>query len=214
LRFTQVLVLPAIGLGLCTACADASARYHDFSRRAEDVGFDAQPDAGGACTPPPPNSIEGRALLAVETTLTAGAPILFFGDITTPEIDGTTHVVFDYHPLDASDRATPLGETLHVGPIPIQPDGTFEVHMPEDTLPGAGNPTLPGIPITSELDLVASICGVAAFYCGTVSGRVTSPLRGEIAGRFGLSIFPADADPPAQPRYGCAPTDIAAPLPP
>lgn len=191
-------------------CADPSGRYADFERRAADSAFDA--GAGGSrCTPPPPNALSGPALLAVETTLGAGLPILFFGPIETPEMEGKTHVLFRYRALDASDRRTPVGEELAVGPIAVEADGTFRAAIPEGALPGSANPILPGIPIVSVLELSASICGVTNFYCGTVSGNVISPVRGAVTGRFGLTLL-GTSELPAQPRYGCEADAIAAPL--
>ena len=43
------------------------------------------------------------------TSISPTHPILFYGQIETPELDGATAVVFNYHPLDAADRATELG---------------------------------------------------------------------------------------------------------
>lgn len=209
-RITAVLFTGALG----AACADASDRYRDFSRRAAETGFDGGASApDGSCAPPPPGSIEGLALLAVENSFGPGLPVLFFGELRTPELSGKTHVVFDYHPLDASDRRTRLGELLHVGPFAIETDGAFVAAMPKQTLPGAANPLLPGVPITSELELRASICGVAEFYCGTVGGRTESPIRGEVAGQFGLTLLPpGETLPPARPRFGCSSEAVAAPL--
>jgi hypothetical protein len=51
---------------------------------------------------------------------------------------------------------------------------------------------------------------VKTFYCGRVSGYVTSPVSGDIDGSFGLSLVGDEL--PAQPRYGCAEEDIAVPL--
>lgn len=211
------MLFRAIALGSvlvgALACSDASGRYREFTRRAAEVGFDGGVGgAGGECGPPPPFAIEGPALLAIETTWGPALPILFYGELQTPEADGKTQVVFDYHPLDASDRATPIGEPLHFGPYPIEADGSFSASIPEDTLPGAANPILPGVPITSTLTLSASLCGVQRFYCGSVAGRSTAPVRGDVIGRFGLTLIDRGEPLPERPRYGCGEDDVAAPL--
>jgi hypothetical protein len=196
--------------GAAGGCADAGERYQDFSRRAAEVGFDAGlPGSDGPCEPPAPHSITARALIAVETTLGAGMPILFVGEMSTPGIEGATHVQFHYRALSAMDRSTPVGARLDAGPFPISADGSFVAELPEDTLDGSANPILPGVPITSQLTLAADICGVRSFYCGTVTGTVTDPVRGTIAGQFGLTVLEPDASVPARPRYGCDENAIA-----
>lgn len=213
MSFARIGVVLAVG-SLGAACADAPDRYREFARRAAQTGFDggsSPPD--GTCAPPPPGTIQGLALLAVENSLGPGLPVLFFGELRTPELAGKTHVVFDYRPLDARDRVTGLGDPLQVGPFAIEPDGAFIAAMPKQTLPGEANPILPGVPVTSELELRASICGVSEFYCGTVGGRTESPIRGDVVGQFGLTILPAgETLPPARPRFGCDSEDIAPPL--
>jgi hypothetical protein len=78
------------------------------------------------------------------------------------------------------------------------------------TLPGEANAILPGVPITSILILHGTICGVRPFYCGTVTGSSTFPVEGPIEGDFGLQLLTGPI--PAQPRYGCAEDQLAAPL--
>lgn len=164
------------------------------------------------CTSPPPGSIDGPALIAVETTLGAGLPILFLGHASTPAIAGAPHVALSYRALDATDRKTTVGDLLTAGPFPIAEDGAFEAELPSDTLAGSANPILPGVPITSQLTLTARICGIQSFYCGTVTGNVTSPVQGTLAGRFGLTMLESKQEIPREPRYGCAPEDRAVPL--
>jgi hypothetical protein len=100
-----------------------------------------------------------------------------------------------------------------VGPYPIASDGSFDAPTEESTLPGSANAILPGAPITSQLTLHGTICGVSEFYCGTVTGTVTSPIRSEANGNFGLTLLGADEPIPARPRYGCAADALAPPLP-
>jgi len=175
--------------------------------------LDAGPsdDGGGPCLPPAPGVVSGTALMAIGTSISPSHPILFFGQIDTPEQDGRTAVLFRYHPLDASDRQTEVGEELVLGPYAIEDDGSFDADTGEMTLPGEANAILPGVPITSTLILHGTICGVKSFYCGTVTGSSTFPVEGPITGDFGLDLL-EDGRIPAQPRYGCAEDQLAAPL--
>ncbi len=203
---TLALALPALAGG----CADPRGAYDDFVARAELREAGAEGPDSGTCQPPAPDSISGRALMAVGTTVSPGHPILFLGDVTTPAVDGKTAVLYRYHPLDASDRRTEVGEELVLGPYVIEEDGSFHAETGEDTLPGEANALLPGVPITSALTLDGTICGVRDFYCGSVSGYATFPVEGDIEGSFGLALVAGDL--PGQPRYGCAEENIAVPL--
>jgi hypothetical protein len=203
MRFGSVSLL----LGALIGCADANGRFQRFEDRAA-VMDEPEASAGAAgeragCHPPRPGVVHGPALLALETSARPGVAILFFGDIETPELDGTTAVKFVYRALDASDRRTEVGEQLVVGPYAIGPDGSFDAPTPESTLPGSANAILPGVPITSQLTLHGSICGRADFYCGSVTGSVSAPIAGPSSGQFGLALLGGIDDVPARPRFGC-----------
>jgi hypothetical protein len=191
------------------ACADASGRFQAFEDRRVALGGDAGATSeglGGAdagCHPPAPGVVHGPALLSLETSTGPGAPILFFGELETPELDGKTAVKFSYRALAVEDRYTQVGDPLVVGPYAIEPDGSFDAPTEESTLPGSANTILPGLPITSQLTLHGSICGVSSFYCGTVTGTVTAPIQGEATGQFGITLVPSLEELPARPRYGC-----------
>jgi hypothetical protein len=207
-----VLVLGATG------CADASGRFQAFEERrvgGEGDAIAGAPGVGGAdagCQPPAPGVVSGPALLALETSTVPGAAILFFGELETPALAGGTAVQFSYRALAVADRRTLVGEPLVVGPYVIESDGSFDAPTPESTLPGSANALSPGLPITSQLTLHGSICGVSDFYCGTVTGTVTEPLEAKTNGRFGLTLVPGLEELPARPRFGCAPDALSPPL--
>ena len=208
--------LVALLLGFGQGCADASARFEAFGDRrtaigneggAPDTGFAGAAGADGAdapCMPPAPGVVHGPALLALETTTSPEVPILFLGEVETPDLDGKTAVKYSYMALDASDRKTQVGDPLVVGPYPIQEDGSFDAPTAESTLPGSANAILPGVPITSRLTLHGTICGIASFYCGTVTGSVSSPVQGPTSGQFGLTLLESEDELPERPRYGCS----------
>ncbi|MET0792999.1 MAG: hypothetical protein ABW061_15870, partial [Polyangiaceae bacterium] len=192
------------------ACADARGRFEDFQNRlAEDAGVAT--DDGGVCTPPEPNSVAGPALLAIDTSLTAGHPILFLGRIDTPPLEGTTAVHFAYRALDSLDRRTRVGDGLEVGPFALH-EGVLNAPVPESTLDGDANPLLHGAPITSEMTLNGHICGISRFYCGTLTGSTSGLLSGPFTGTFGITLLDGPDAVPGQPRFGCAADDVAPPL--
>jgi hypothetical protein len=203
------------------ACADARGRFQEFEQRRaalDDVstGAAGASGAGGAtddCVPPAPGVVHGPALLALETSTSPGAAILFFGEVETPELEGKTAVKYSYKALDTTDRHTQVGDPLVVGPYAIGEDGKFDAPTAESTLPGEANAILPGVPITSQLTLHGTICGVSDFYCGTVTGTVTAPVAGPTTGRFGLQLVESLDAIPARPRFGCAEDAIADALP-
>ena len=210
-RHLALLLLALAG----QACADASGRFQAFEDRRVALGSDAAQGgqagaasggAGGAadaCSPPAPGVVRGPALLALETSTSPGLPIMFLGQVETPELDGQTAVKYDYQALDAGDRATLVGEMLTVGPYAIGEDGSFDAPTAKSTLPGSANAILPGLEITSQLTLHGTICGVESFYCGTVTGTVYAPIQGPTTGQFGLTLLGSDGELPARPRYGC-----------
>ncbi len=204
---------PALALTLLalatSACADASGRFQAFEDRRGQLQGDAGASSegmGGAdagCDPPAPGIVSGPALLALETSTSPGSAILFFGALETPEVDGQTGVKYTYKALAVADRRTEVGEQLFVGPYAIAEDGRFDAPTAESTLPGSANAILPGVPITSQLTLHGSICGVSDFYCGTVTGTVSAPVQGDTTGRFGLTLVRSIEELPERPRFGC-----------
>ncbi|HYQ30444.1 MAG TPA: hypothetical protein VER04_24610 [Polyangiaceae bacterium] len=214
--------LLAIAWCLCAlGCADARGRFEDFQNRvsdgeaggaASDGGTSNPGGDGGPCTPPAPGTVRGPALLAVDTSLAAGHPILFLGNIDTPELDRTTAVHFVYRALDSLDRSTRVGAQLEVGPFPLH-DGQLLAQVPQSELDGDANPVLHGAPITSEMTLTGQICGLQRFYCGTVEGRSTGLISGPFNGRFGITLLSGPDAIPERPRFGCGPDDLAQPLP-
>jgi hypothetical protein len=210
----------ALPLLILLGCADARGRFEDFKARLSEVpdsGTDADSpdgaDDGGPCAPPAPNAVGGPALLAIDTNLIPGKPILFLGVIDTPALDGTTAVHFVYHALDAMNRHDLVGPELEVGPYPL-PDGYLTAPIAESTLDGRANPQLYGSPVTSAMTLRGQICGVRSFYCGTLDGTTTGLLSGPFTGHFGITLLSGPDAVPAQPRFGCDSADLADPLAP
>jgi len=216
------LALSALALAACTltGCADARGRFEEFQSRSHESDGGPEQDSGildetydgGPCTPPAPGTVTGPALLATDTSLAEGHPILFLGNIDTPEIDHTTAVHFVYRALDSLDRSTRVGDELSVGPFPLN-EGKLTATVPESELHGDANPVLHGAPITSEMTLSGHICGARRFYCGTLQGRSTGLIIGPFTGRFGITLLDGPDSVPTRPRFGCGPEDFAPALP-
>jgi hypothetical protein len=218
---SRLQALAALLLALAVlGCADAPGRFEDFQTRLHDLpdsglaaGDGSAEGDGGPCSPPAPNTVGGPALLAIDTSLIPGKPILFLGTIDTPASGDTTAVHFVYHALDAMDRRTLVGPELDVGPYPLE-GGFLTAKIPELALDGRANPQLYGTSVTSEMTLQGQICGVRAFYCGTLEGDTTGLLSGPFTGQFGITILSGPDAVPDRPRFGCGATDLAEPLPP
>jgi hypothetical protein len=205
---------------LVFSCADARGRFNQFQQRAAagldagiiDAGIVDETYDGGPCAPPAPGSVQGPALLALDTGFSPGQPILFFGEIDTPALDGTTAVHFMYRALDAADRKTLVGDQLDEGPFPLGADGTLTADLPAEPLAQAANPLNTGVTIVSQFGLRGHICGTRTFYCGLAPGQILSPVMGTIAGRFGITLVSGIDALPARPRYGCDADAFAIPL--
>ena len=197
-------------LAMATGCADPRGRFDDFHDRlqAEDAGPNNEPSDGGACTPPLPGTVSGPALLAIDTSLAEGKPILFLGTIDTPAREGTTAVHFAYQALDSLDRSTRVGDKLEVGPFPLH-DGSLTALIPKSTLNGDADPVLYRVPITSEMTLSGQICGVRPFYCGTALGVTSGGVSANFTGRFAITLLDGPDAVPVRPRYGCGDDDLA-----
>lgn len=203
-----VLALAPVG------CADARGRFEDFQDRLKqsDAGRDGPDAESDTCSPPPPGAISGPALLALDTTFSVGHPILLLGMLETPELDGTTAVHFVYHALDSLDRKTIVGEELEVGPYALE-GGKLAAKVPESTLDGDANPILHGAPITSEMTLLGSICGLRPYYCGTLVGSTSGLISGPFTGHFAITLLDGPNAVPRAPRFGCGAGDFAPRLP-
>jgi hypothetical protein len=204
---------------LSGGCADARGRFEEFEERRVESARVPSGEAGAAgadgsggepgCMPPAPGVVQGLALLAMDTSALPGTALLFWGELETPEHEGATGVKYTYRALDALDRRTEVGEELALGPYTVEEDGAFAFLTPLSTIDGRANAILPGVPITSELTLHGTICGVSTFYCGDVTGETTAPFIGPTSGHFGITLLASKDDIPERPRFGCADDALA-----
>jgi hypothetical protein len=204
--FQRALRRPAALLG-CAAlvvglagCPDPNGAYDDFVVRA------------GKIPPPPPGecgqtvlSVNGEFFFALSSQLAKKKPITFLAQLTT-DAGGLS---MNLQPLDKTDRSTPVGPAVDVGPYPIV-DGRFTAALPLLEVPGAANPISPA-DIKAQITLVGSVC--ADFICGTVEGQVIEPLMialDPVNSRFTMERVITPGDYPDPPQINCA-GDLADP---
>lgn len=215
MRSRLVLLAASVsGALLQGGCADARGRFEEFEERRTNSVRTPSGEAGAAgaegsggepgCMPPEPGVVQGHALLAMDTIALPGTALMFWGELETPPHEGKTGVKYTYRALDALDRRTEVGDELALGPYTVEDDGTFAFLTPLSTIDGRANAILPGVPITSELTLHGTICGVSTFYCGKVSGETTAPFIGPTSGNFGITLLASKDAIPERPRFGCA----------
>jgi hypothetical protein len=167
-----LVALSAVG------CPDTQGQLDDFVERWErthPAGNDAAPEDASSCVPPAPGELTGQFVFALSAVIAPPTPIVFLAEVSSVDDPNGSALTLELQPLSAADRTTPVGSAISVGPHPIAPDGTYQAVLPPLVVTGEANP-ITGSEIAAEVTLDARICGVSDFYCGTVSGRVTSPL--------------------------------------
>ena len=204
----------AVSALLTVGCVDPAADLEAFQKRLNDRPLvDAGTPSGDAqsCVIQP-GEVEGTFLLAISTSIAPTKPIVALADLTTPAFQDGTGLAFLVQPLSASDRTTPVGAPISLGPFLIDGAGNFRADMPGLTVSGDANPITPGAPISADLVLSGNLCATSGFFCGSVGGRVTSPVMLGLDGStFTLTRVDPDAGIPAQPAVDCRGT-LAAPL--
>jgi hypothetical protein len=152
-----------------------------------------------------PGSVQGDYLLTLSAAISRAKPIVFRTHLTTPPLNGGTGLMFDSQPLSATDRTTPVGTPLTLGPFPVDGKGNFTAPTPALSITGDANAITPGQLITADVTLKGNLCGDGSFFCGTASGTVTAPIQVDLAGStFTLTRIDAAHPIPARPKLDCA----------
>jgi hypothetical protein len=203
-----------VGALLMVGCVDPAADLEAFQKRlSEKPLMDAGTVPGDAqsCTIRP-GDVEGAFLLAISTSIAPTKPIVALTDLTTPAFQDGTGLALSVQPLAASDRTTPVGASISLGPFLVDAGGNFRADMPGLTVSGDANPITPGAPISADLVLAGNLCAKSGFFCGSVSGEVTSPITLNLEGStFTLTLVEPGDPVPTQPAVDCRGT-LAAPL--
>ncbi|MCC6523610.1 MAG: hypothetical protein IT373_13215 [Polyangiaceae bacterium] len=165
--------------------------------------------SGGGCNDvPTAGEVDGEFFFALSAFLNPQKPVVFDSTLTTTQGANGLEYSLDLQPLAASDRTTPVGSVIHVGPLPVDADGTFDSALPELTVPGAANPITVGSDIVATITLHGELCGTADFICGPVTGNTTKPLPLNLASNpgsnFTMERVTTPGTYPEPPQINCA----------
>ena len=209
-RMRDLAATAGLVLSLCVGCVDPGGEFNDFVKRLgppKDAGAVTSGD-GAACSVAP-GSVQGDYLFVLSVSASPSTPIVLKTSLTTPADDGGTGLSFNAQPLAASDRTTPVGDPLTLGPFPVDPNGNFTASLSGLHVAGAANPITSG-DITADLTLSGNLCGDGSFFCGTASGDATAPIMLSLSGSTFTLTKLTSSGIPTQPKINCAGT-LAAP---
>ncbi|HEX7669587.1 MAG TPA: hypothetical protein VF395_08390 [Polyangiaceae bacterium] len=207
-RGSIIVVLGAVSLSV--GCVDTGEKFAAFETRAtksKPVPRDASGDAAQCSVGR--SSVTGQYLLALSVTLAPTKPIVAMTGLSTPAfggLDGGTGLLLEVQPLSATDRLTPVGPKLVLGPFPVSATGTFRADISGLEVPGTANPVTGG-DIAANVVLTGNLCGDGRSFCGVVTGKVERPLVLDLVGStFTLTRVEPLSDPPVRPPIDCAGT--------
>jgi hypothetical protein len=210
---TWACALSAIGLW---GCPNTEREYDDFVDRYETIHPPttsmASSGAGGGCALPDAGTAD-YLLALLARPATKDKPVLFDAKVTTQKGAAGSEFKMELQALNATDRTTPVGMPLTIGPFPLGADGGFDAKLPPLTVTGDANPLTPGMEIEATVELIGKMCAPADFVCGIVNGNVTKPVKISLnspQSTFTLTRLMTPGDYPEPPKINCA-GDLAAP---
>jgi hypothetical protein len=175
MRLSALFLLLAAGT---TACADPQGQFDAFNQRYA-MDQPPTPDGGtgdaGTCTPPAAGTLDGEYYFTLSAKLSPGEPVVFTAQITTMAASGGLTFSATLQALSAHDRKTPVGPTSMIGPFAVDANGSFDAMLPQMTVVAAANPLL-AQDLTSQVNLIGTLCTPPGFYCGQVTGSVSQPI--------------------------------------
>jgi hypothetical protein len=183
-----------MSLAVLVACGpDPEGKFDEYVDEAEELApkMDIPPPKEDIPPPPPEFDLNGKALLAISTTVLKDLPLQFISTVTQrQENDGSIFIDISLQPLSltmgkVNEPRLPVGEPLEFKDIPVV-DGKYTVDAGETMVTGMANP-ITGSDITATLVLAAEVRD-NDFVCGSVSGMVTSPLMTSIDGSTFASV--------------------------
>ncbi len=189
-------LLPLFGLGL--GCPDPGARFDEFldasdeNATNEDANDENATDEDSETGPTPDvgidtEDISGVYLLALETKLGPGLPLLF---VTTVDdwFSIEASATFTFQPLDLEHEF--VGDPLVFPDVEVDANGEFVLDMGIVMVVGEANPITQS-PITASLVLLGHVVNADTF-CGDITGQLMSPLEYDLAGSTFAAIRLAD----------------------
>lgn len=199
-------------LPLLLSCVspDAPGAFEAYLDRTSDARAAVSSDTGAAAAEIPAEALTGSWLLAMSTTIDADLPLLFAMDVAVEP--GASRGTLTIQSLASDFEAggetpregarTPVGDTVVVPDVALV-DGRFEIALDEVTLPAEAN-----LIIALPIRVVASMSGAVMrraeeiVLCGTLSGKVLSPLPLDLAGST-FGAIQADDFTSAEVLAGC-----------
>ncbi|MEJ7729310.1 MAG: hypothetical protein WKG00_08845 [Polyangiaceae bacterium] len=194
-RASGPLALAAAAVTCLAGCPNVQGELEDFEKREVETRPPPVPvECGTAAT-----TVEGRFLFALSTELSPKNPVLFDTEITT-DAGGLNFAVTA---LNEADRKTPVGDTIDVGPYPIDTaTGTFVAALPKLTVDGTANPITTGSQIVATVTLAGAVCEEA--LCGDITGVVEEPIDYTLTkSTFYMQKLAEGEATPAQPFIDC-----------
>ncbi len=204
-RATGFLALA--GFVLVAGCTDTKGKLNRFLDETADVR-----------TPPPDTSVgggtiadvNGTFLLALEATIAPGLPLQFLTTVkfTEDAAGGGGTLDLDLQPLaldlgSTTSPRTPVGDPIVAHGVPVAADGSWVADLGTVAVPGAANP-LTGSDISANV-VLHGVIQSADLMCGTVTGKIFSPIQSDLAGStFAAARVPPEAaqDPSKLPGEG------------
>ena len=182
---------PAGLLLLATACADPTAKFDEFVKR----DLAARERDSGVAAPvegelPTPEQIEGSYLYVVSLGLGATTPFVNLLELEAEMQGDMLFIRLRDRPLSYKDRATPVGEFTEWREFLANPKGKFETEPFNVVTPPEANPITMGLAV-SDLVISGSLStverddeGNVSFWCGKITGELTSPFPMPLNGNF------------------------------
>ena len=212
-----VLCFAVATLAAVAGCVDPKGDYDAFGDRlVQDKGTSSSSSStgagGGSCTLPMNGEADGDYYMLLSAITLPTKPVAFKANLkATPASGGGLDVAFKAQALLASDRRTPVGNTLAASSATVAKDGTFTINYATIVV----DPAADSVVANQEIDadtavLIGSFCD-PTFVCGSVTGNVTKPIPTSLDGStFTLQPIVGSTF-PAHDYYDCA-MDEAAPL--
>jgi hypothetical protein len=173
------LFVAALLLG---GCVDPEGRYEGFIERTAQI----RTRDSGMVEPTDRFDWSGRYLLALSTTLSPDAPLLFAVDAAVSS--DLTSIELELQPLTHDDDDEPrmaIGDSFSLRDVAYDEDGSFSADLGDVSVPGRANP-ITGSDIVANVQLSARTRMAAGelpdVFCGEVAGMVVEPIALDLAG--------------------------------
>ena len=176
----RLLLTCSLGIALAAlaGCAEPRAQFDACVDRADEIEANKPPAPPTACPDQyealTPGQADGKYLIVLSPTQGPESPILFAGEVITPQLGDGVGIGMSITPLNRMDRVTPIGEAQTFEPTPIGESGKFTYELSALVVPKDANTVAPVL-VEANITLTGFVCGDASFSCGDVAGSVYKP---------------------------------------